>query len=33
MFPTYKAMGTIIDDFEKRINFILMDYEVIKDCT
>ena len=33
MFPTYKALGTIIDDFEKRINFFLMDFEVIKDCT
>ena len=29
MFPTYKSLGTMIDDFDKRMNFILMDFEVI----
>jgi hypothetical protein len=33
MFPTYKTQGTSIDDFEKRMNFLLMDYEVIANTT
>ena len=32
MFPTYKSCGTMIDDFDKRLNFLLMDQEVIAHC-
>ena len=32
MYPTYKSLGTMIEDFDKRINFFIMDYEVIKNC-
>ena len=33
MFPTYRSLGTSIDDFEKRMNFLLMDFEVIQHTT
>ena len=33
MFPTYKSLGTSIDDFEKRMSFLLMDFEVIQETT
>merc|ERR1712154_6541 len=33
MFPTYKSLGTTIDDFDKRMGFLLMDYDIIKDST
>ena len=33
MFPTLKSLGTTIDDFDKRMGFLLMDYEVIEEST
>ena len=29
MFPSYRSLGISIDDFEKRISFLLMDFELI----